>query len=72
MIFLDETRPLTREAISKLSNRVEKTYLEHAGKRAERALKLRLSTEEILLRFLDTYGPECNCRIRGVKWIGGI
>ncbi len=57
---LNETEFLTDEVIEKWSHLAEEKYQKIAGKRADLSAKLRLTIEEILLRF------RCFC-IRNVK-----
>ena len=52
MVFFQDTRCLTEEVIDAWSEQAEQAYRKTAGKRAESTTKLRLSLEEILLRFV--------------------
>ena len=69
---LNETEFLTDEVIDKWSLLAEEKYQKIAGKRADLSAKLRLTIEEILLRFRDLCGTNEKCSIRLVKNLGGI
>ena len=72
MIFFQDTKRLTNEVIDSWSENAVKAYQKIAGKRAESTVKLRLSIEELLLRFRDLYGTEEPCSIKGIRRLGGI
>lgn len=72
MIFFQDTKRLTNEVIDSWSENAVKQYQKIAGKRAENTVRLRLSIEELLLRFRDLYGTEEPCSIKGIRRLGGI
>ena len=72
MVFFQDTRCLTEEVIDAWSEQAEQAYRKTAGKRAESTTKLRLSLEEILLRFRTCYGTDTVCQIRGIRRFSGI
>ena len=72
MVFFQDTRILTDEVIDTWSAQAEETYRKAAGKRASSTVKLRLTLEEILLRFRESYGTNGPCIIRGIKSFSGI
>lgn len=72
MIFFQDTKRLTNEIIDQWSHQAEAAYKEQAGNRADRELHLRLTIEEILLRFQKLYGTEEPCQIKGIRQLWGI
>ena len=72
MVIFEDVKQLNSSVIDEWSSQAEAAYLKAAGKRAENTTKLKLSIEEVLLRFRDLYGTDEPCRIRGVKRIGRI
>ena len=72
MIQFEETGWLQNALIDEWSEKAIQAYQEAAGKRAADTTTLRLSIEELLLRFRDVYGTEEPCRIRCLKRINGI
>jgi Na+/H+-dicarboxylate symporter len=72
MFFFQEKKCLTDEVIDDWSERAIEAYLAIAKNRAGDTTKLRLTIEEILLRFRETYGTETPCRIRGIRKLSGI
>ena len=71
MIFFQDTKRLTNEVIGSWTEEAVKAYQENAGKRAESTVKLRLTIEELLLRYRDLYGTDEPCSIKGVRRFGG-
>lgn len=72
MIFFQDTKKLTNEVIDSWSENAVNAYREYAGKRAESTVKLRLTIEELLLRFRDLYRTDEPCTIKGIRRFGSI
>ena len=50
----------------------EDAYHQVAGKRAQKSAKIRLTIEEILLRFRDLFGTKEECHLRFIRGLGGL
>ena len=72
MVFFEKKDKLSVEMIDSCVEEMGTRLTAAAGKRIESLVKSRLALEEILLRFRDCFGPETECRVRGIKGIGGI
>ena len=72
MIFFQDTKSLTDEVIDLWSEKAIEAYQNTAGRRADNIVKLRVTLEELLLRFRDLYGTEEACTLKGVRRLGGI
>ncbi|MBR1796985.1 MAG: cation:dicarboxylase symporter family transporter [Clostridiales bacterium] len=72
MLFFQESSYLTNEVIDNWSEQAINAYKGIAGKRACDINKLRLTIEEVLIRFRDSYGKDVPCKIRGIRKISGV
>ena len=72
MVFFRDTKNLSYEVIDEWVQKSEEAYNTAAGKRAVSTVKFRLTLEELLLRFLECYGAEEPCHIRGIVWFNRI
>lgn len=72
MIFFQDTKNLTDEIIDLWSEKTIEAYQKSAGKRSDGVVKLRVTLEELLLRFRDLYGTDEACTIRGIQRFGSI
>lgn len=70
--LFDENGILTDELIDRWAILSEDCYLKLAKKRADHSVRIRLSVEEMLLRFRSLYGNETNCRIRALNGLAGL
>ena len=70
--IFNESAVLTDSVIDQWATLSENVYHQVAGKRAQKSAKVRLSVEEVLLRFRDLFGDKEECRLRCVRGFGGL
>lgn len=71
-IIFNESGCLTDSIIDNWCSAIENSYKNAAGKRAENPAKIRLTVEETLLRFRDSYGTKTPCVIRFIRGYNGL
>ena len=67
MIVIDKKACLTDELINEWSEEAEDIYAQAIGLNNAETLKVKLGTEEVLLRFRDCYGTGEPCRFKCIR-----